>query len=294
MAACVQSESDSDTSNFTEYVVRSYRKHVRQQREEPNFTEELLDGWRDHVRQQIVANNSRDAEYTASKDLSGSNNAHGGNDPNLRHPCSKAATSSEGHAGRPEKEQMRIVAKQRPHPYVRSQGSSSTEAPKHSTVTDVSAITPSPNAGRRRTMTSNDFLLDRPSPPSAQNCVSSRISLSNRAGAVVAHAVAVVTKLLEFSKGLAVFKIGLTRCASTRWENPKYGYVKDLDNYTAMIVLAESSSGQSMGFLEAALISQFSGTPGFRNIATGGETIAPDDTGPFCVYLVYRILKQRP
>lgn len=36
------------------------------------------------------------------------------------------------------------------------------------------------------------------------------------------------------------------------------------------------------------------GQPGCRNIRDGGETIKPDETGPFLVYLVYRSFQRRP
>lgn len=36
------------------------------------------------------------------------------------------------------------------------------------------------------------------------------------------------------------------------------------------------------------------GEPGFRNIRDGGETVAPDTSGPFMVYIVFYSMKHPP
>ena len=138
------------------------------------------------------------------------------------------------------------------------------------------------------------WFFERPSAASAANCVSFRLSSASRAGAVLLHVTSWIDRLLEVSEGLCVFKVGLTRDPAARWSHKVYGYDKDADKFAGMLVLAESSSGLGIGFLEAAVIAKYAGTAGFRNIASGGEGLAPDVVGPFFLYLVYKIIPKRP
>ena len=103
--------------------------------------------------------------------------------------------------------------------------------------------------------------------------------LANR---VLQHANAVVAGL----PADCCFKIGQTVDPANRWQNADYGYKSSRNpGWKVMKILAAVAHGESAGFLEAALILNWSAHPSCLNEAGGGEAISKQE-GPFFVYVV--------
>ncbi|CAK9065015.1 unnamed protein product [Durusdinium trenchii] len=112
-------------------------------------------------------------------------------------------------------------------------------------------------------------------------------------GTVVRHAIETFEKILR-KHGPMVFKFGWTHDAHCRFRNPKFGYVVDPhQRWQTMVVVFASHESIGPAFLEAFLIEKFQGTPGCRNVRSGGDTII-DRGGPFFTYVVYQSFKFPP
>lgn len=102
-----------------------------------------------------------------------------------------------------------------------------------------------------------------------------------REGSLLRAAISKIDRIIE--RRPTVFKIGITNNPAKRFYNPRYGY--QLDGFRTMRLLWASDVRAGIAMLEAALILQYEGTPGFRNVATGGEG-PPNRTPPFFCYVV--------
>ena len=76
------------------------------------------------------------------------------------------------------------------------------------------------------------------------------------AGTVLQHARAELETLIEREAPL-IFKIGITHNALWRFCNSMYGYCRDLDNWSHMIILHVSEEPHGPAMLEASLIDRF-------------------------------------
>ena len=91
-----------------------------------------------------------------------------------------------------------------------------------------------------------------------------------------------------YSKYPTVFKIGITRNPISRWLQ---GYGQDCrQKWSLLKVLAVLPDPLSSGFVEAALIHRFQGTPGNMNVRRGGEGVDLAGAGPYFAYVAYRCL----
>ena len=86
----------------------------------------------------------------------------------------------------------------------------------------------------------------------------------------------------------AIYKIGITRNPVERWQ---IGYAQDTTHaWSKMKVLVAVGDPVAVGFVEAALIRRYQGSPGNMNIRRGGEGVDLSGAGPFFAYVVYRCL----
>ena len=76
------------------------------------------------------------------------------------------------------------------------------------------------------------------------------------AGRVLQHASRALQTLIEKNRPL-IFKVGVTHNAAWRWSSGLYGYNKDPDRWTGMVVLYISTETGGPAMLEAALIDKF-------------------------------------
>ena len=91
-----------------------------------------------------------------------------------------------------------------------------------------------------------------------------------------------------YSKYPTIFKVGITRNPITRWLQ---GYSQDSrQKWSHLKVLAILPDPVSIGFVEAALIHRFQGTPGNMNVRRGGEGVDLSGAGPYFAYVAYRCL----
>ncbi|CAJ1422627.1 unnamed protein product, partial [Effrenium voratum] len=97
------------------------------------------------------------------------------------------------------------------------------------------------------------------------------------AGAALCRAKGVVTQILD-AMAPVVFKIGITCTPLVRWR------AYDREGYQQMHLLHVTEEPGLVQMLEAALISEFQGRSGCRNVAKGGE--GPVGRGPYFAYLV--------
>lgn len=104
--------------------------------------------------------------------------------------------------------------------------------------------------------------------------------------AILDHCVISINSV--FSKYPAIYKIGITRNPVERWQ---IGYAKDTTQaWSEMKVLVAVADPVAVGFVEAALIRHYQGSPGNMNIRRGGEGVDLAGAGPFFAYVVYRCL----
>ena len=147
------------------------------------------------------------------------------------------------------------------------------------------------------------------------------------AGKCLQHARAELQRLVD-EEGPLIFKIGFTHDPLWRICSPLYGYWRDLDSWTNMLILYASSEPYSAGMLEASLIDRFRGilvallvgkciwkavhvmhpiairrfpmcspgVPGCRNVKLGGDNIKDGDTldAAYMTYVVYRSFRKPP
>ena len=148
------------------------------------------------------------------------------------------------------------------------------------------------------------------------------------AGRFLQHAKAELQRLVD-EEGPLLFKVGFTHDPLWRICNRLYGYWRDLDSWTHMLILYASSEPYSAGMLEASLIDRFSsilvallvgnciwtkshvhvvhpsdrssptcspGVPGCRNVKLGGDNIKDMDTldATYMTYVVYRSFRKPP
>lgn len=73
------------------------------------------------------------------------------------------------------------------------------------------------------------------------------------AGRILKHSKDIVDGLLAKHAPM-IFKIGYTHDPQWRWGNDIYGYHKDLDRWSTMVVVFETNEPYSPAMLEAALI----------------------------------------
>ncbi|CAE7235723.1 unnamed protein product [Symbiodinium natans] len=101
------------------------------------------------------------------------------------------------------------------------------------------------------------------------------------AGAVLQHALAVVGTYLARYEPM-IYKFGWTHDPFWRWSNDLYGYQRDVDSWSEMVILHVSHEAFGPAMLEASLINQFQGIstklPGCRNVRQGGDTITEGAT----------------
>ena len=118
-----------------------------------------------------------------------------------------------------------------------------------------------------------------------------RLPVRKTAGLRLQHAATVVQEILDLEPGLVVFKLGVTMNPLSRWDLYKE---TDPGEFTRLTVIGETTASEAVGYLEAALIMQFSSIGGCRNIARGGEGIAFGNVGPYFAYIVHRVLPRLP
>ena len=82
---------------------------------------------------------------------------------------------------------------------------------------------------------------------------------NDTAGAILQHAMTTFEHLRSRESPL-IFKFVITHDASFRWHNPKYGYKRGIDRFQRMLVIYAAPDPIGPAFLEAALISHFSGS----------------------------------
>ena len=152
------------------------------------------------------------------------------------------------------------------------------------------------------------------------------------AGKVLAHATSTFEGFHPRHRPM-IFKLGFTTNAAFRWTNSKYGYAKDRDGWSGMVVVYLSNEPAGPAMLEAALIDKYAsiwteqitdflfdfpsifkwipkkgprspgkwaiqGTPGCRNVRAGGDSVIMDQSASsvrmYMTYFVYRSFKVPP
>ena len=110
------------------------------------------------------------------------------------------------------------------------------------------------------------------------------------AGVILEHCCCTIAAYIGV--GPTVFKVGITGNPVHRWENPEWGYARELDRWQKLVILDVNGEVGHSAMLEAALIRHFKmthGSPnGFRNERSGGDN--PPCSGPCYTYLVFRRL----
>ena len=152
------------------------------------------------------------------------------------------------------------------------------------------------------------------------------------AGKVLAHATSTFEGFHQRHRPM-IFKLGFTTNAAFRLTNSKYGYAKDRDGWSGMVVVYLSNEPAGPAMLEAALIDKYAsiwteqitdflfdfpsifkwipkkgprspgewaiqGTPGCRNVRAGGDSVIMDQSASsvrmYMTYFVYRSFKVPP
>ena len=119
----------------------------------------------------------------------------------------------------------------------------------------------------------------------AENCVVFELCGATVPSAILDHCEISINSI--FAKHPAIYKIGITRNPVERWQ---IGYAKDTHAWSEMKVLVALADPVAIGFVEAALIRRYQGSPGNMNIRRGGEGVDLSGAGPYFAYVVYRCL----
>ena len=130
-------------------------------------------------------------------------------------------------------------------------------------------------------------------PPTPTLAIAYRIGKFKQAGKVLQDCIAKINGIVDAAGRLLVYKVGATYDPAVRWQL----YLEnDPDRYTNMLVIAVLHSSEACAYLEAAVIREFLGQPGCRNIGFGGENVCTTAAvpGPYYVYLVSKALSRTP
>ena len=127
---------------------------------------------------------------------------------------------------------------------------------------------------------------------SPANAISYQASNFIQAGKVLQDCITAIDGIVDKSGRLLIYKIGATNDPESRWQV----YLNDLDRYENMRIIAQVLSSEACAYLESAVIREYLGRPGCRNVGFGGERIstASPIAGRYFVYVVWRPLSRLP